>query len=165
MIEITSPAFAPDHPIPSKYTQDGQNISPPLNWTELPWDTRELALIVEDPDAPKPYPNPFIHWVIYKIPPDISGLSEAIPTDEILSTPSGSVQGRNSAMKIGYVGCAPPPGHGPHHYHFRIFALDKPLELRPGMTRDELRAAMAGHIVEEGDLVGTYERSKQLSAR
>jgi len=158
MIEITSPAFADNEPIPMKYTQDGQNISPPLVWTEVPFETRELAMIIEDPDAPRPHPNPFIHWVIYKIPPDVTGLSQAMSSDAILSVPAGATQGKNSANKIGYVGCAPPPGDKPHHYHFRLFALDQPLNLAPGATRDELRSAMSGHVLDEGDLVGTYQR-------
>jgi Raf kinase inhibitor-like YbhB/YbcL family protein len=119
--EIHSSAFLPGQPIPKKYSQDGENISPPVSWSGIPSGTRELVLVVEDPDAPKPFPNPFIHWILYKIPPDVLALNEAIPTDKNLLTPTGATQGQNSAGKIGYVGPAPPLGHGTHHYHFKLF--------------------------------------------
>ena len=123
-IQVTSEAFAAEEMIPSKFTADGQNVSPKLQWGELPAGTRELALIVDDPDAPRE--QPFVHWVMYKIPPDADGLPEHLPNQTQLDSPPGAVQGKNSFGKIGYGGPAPPSGHGTHHYHFQLYALDKP---------------------------------------
>jgi hypothetical protein len=157
-MQIDSPAFQAGQPIPKKFTQDGENISPALNFSGVPSGTRELILIVEDPDAPKPHPNPFIHWVLYNLPPETRSLPEAVPTDRTLRTPLGAKQGQNSAGKIGYIGCAPPPAHGPHHYHFKLFALDTNLNIAPALERDTLLTAMKGHIIEQAQIVGTYER-------
>jgi Raf kinase inhibitor-like YbhB/YbcL family protein len=156
-IQVTSEAFKPGAAIPARYTADGDDISPPLNWTGVPGNAKELALIVEDPDAPQP--EPFIHWVIYKIPADAAGLPEGVPAQAKLKSPAGAVQGKNSFKnKIGYGGPAPPPGHGTHHYHFRLYALDQPLEVQGGLDNKALIAAMSGHILDEGELIGTYER-------
>jgi Raf kinase inhibitor-like YbhB/YbcL family protein len=155
-IEISSEAFAPDETIPTKFTADGQNVSPTLRWGALPPDTKELALIVDDPDAPRE--QPFVHWVMYKIPADADGLPEGLPQQTQLESPAGAVQGKNSFGKIGYGGPAPPSGHGTHHYHFHLYALDKPLQVTGGMDKESLIAAMSGHILDEGDLVGTYQR-------
>jgi Raf kinase inhibitor-like YbhB/YbcL family protein len=155
-IEVSSDAFAPDDAIPSKFTADGENISPELRWGELPAGTRELALIVDDPDAPRE--QPFVHWVMYKIPPDADGLPEHLRKQTQLTSPPGAVQGKNSFGKIGYGGPAPPSGHGTHHYHFHLYALDKPIQVSGGIDKESLIAAMSGHILDEGDLVGTYER-------
>jgi hypothetical protein len=155
-IHISSEAFSPGQSVPRKYTQDGQDVSPPLNWNGVPGKARELAMIVEDPDAPTP--EPFVHWVMYKIPANASGLAEDIPKGPKVATPAGAVQGKNSFKTIGYGGPAPPPGHGTHHYHFRLYALDKPLELSGGLDDQALRRAMAGHVLDQGELVGTYER-------
>ena len=155
-IQISSEAFAPDEMIPSKFTADGQNISPTLRWGELPPDTKELALIVDDPDAPRE--QPFVHWVMYKIPADADGLPEHLPTQTALQSPPGAVQGNNSFGKIGYGGPAPPSGHGTHHYHFHLYALDQPLQVKGGMDKESLIAVMSGHILDEGDLVGMYQR-------
>jgi Raf kinase inhibitor-like YbhB/YbcL family protein len=156
-IQMSSPAFAANQPIPTRYAQEGQNVSPPLSWAQLPPGTQELALIVEDPDAPKP--EPFVHWVIYKIPGDVSQLIEGIsPEEEKLQLPPGALQGQNSKSDIGYMGPAPPKGHGTHHYHFRLYALDQPLMVDAGLDNKQLLAAMAGHVLQQADIVGTYER-------
>jgi Raf kinase inhibitor-like YbhB/YbcL family protein len=155
-LSIRSEAFAAGQPVPVRYTDDGDNLSPPLSWSGLPAGTRELALICDDPDAPRA--EPFVHWVMYKIPSSAAGLPEGLPTDRTLRRPITAVQGRNSWKKAGYGGPSPPRGHGTHHYHFHIYALDEPLNLQPGMDKDALLQAMAGHILDEGDLVGTYER-------
>jgi Raf kinase inhibitor-like YbhB/YbcL family protein len=155
-IQVTSEAFAPDATIPSKFTADGQDVSPTLRWGELPAGTQELALIVDDPDAPRE--QPFVHWVMYKIPADTAGLPEAMPKQTRLKSLAGAVQGKNSFGKIGYGGPAPPAGHGTHHYHFHLYALDKPLQVSGGMDKESLIAAMSGHLLAVGDLVGTYER-------
>src|SRR5882757_5419521 len=144
-IQVTSEAFAPGAAIPARYAADGDDVSPPLNWAGVPENAKELALIVEDPDAPQP--EPFIHWVMYKIPADAPGLAERIPAQAKLKSPPGAVQGKNSfKKKIGYGGPAPPPGHGTHHYHFRVYALDQPLEVQGGLDNKALIAAMSGHI-------------------
>jgi Raf kinase inhibitor-like YbhB/YbcL family protein len=155
-IQVTSDAFGPAEPIPRKYTEDGQDVSPPLKWSNVPARAKELALIMDDPDAPRP--EPFVHWVIYKIPAGAAGLPEGIPPEVKLKAPAGALQGRNSFKKIGYGGPAPPPGHGTHHYHFRVYALDQPLEVQGGLDKKGLLSAMSGHVIDQGELVGTYER-------
>jgi Raf kinase inhibitor-like YbhB/YbcL family protein len=158
-IQVTSKAFESGQPIPPKYTADGENLSPALRWDGAPEGTRELALIVDDPDAPRP--EPFVHWVIYKIPADAAGLPEGIPHGLKVATPAGAMQGTNSFGNIGYDGPAPPPGHGTHHYHFRLYALDQPLNLKGGLDKQALLRDMSGHILDEGELVGTYERPRR----
>jgi Raf kinase inhibitor-like YbhB/YbcL family protein len=157
-IVITSSAFAADQPIPQKYTGDGQDVSPPLAWSNVPAGTRELALVCDDPDAPTP--EPWVHWVIYKLPADASGLPEHVPPRARPATPRGALQGRNSwttGSTIGYRGPAPPPGKV-HHYRFHVYALDAPLPLDPELDKKRLLAAMQGHILGEGVLTGTYRR-------
>jgi Raf kinase inhibitor-like YbhB/YbcL family protein len=153
---IKSTAFAGGETIPKRYTEDGEDISPPLTWTGLPPTTKEIALICDDPDAPTP--QPWVHWVIYKIPPATAGLPEHVSTLEKLSEPVGAVQGKNSWRGVGYRGPAPPHGHGTHHYHFRLYALDAPLNAAPGLDKDGLLVAMKGHILAQSELMGTYER-------
>ncbi|HID74625.1 MAG TPA: YbhB/YbcL family Raf kinase inhibitor-like protein [Planctomycetaceae bacterium] len=158
-IQLTSSAFAPGEPIPRQYTGEGQDCSPPLAWTGLPEGTGELALICDDPDAPTP--EAWVHWVIYKIPPDTTELPEGVAKTAQLSQPPGAVQGKNSwpsGQTIGYRGPMPPPGHGVHRYYFRLYALDTPLDVPPGATKAELLQAMEGHILAQGELMGTYQR-------
>ena len=156
-MQIQSDALKPGHPIPQKYTADGANVSPPLSWSGVPDGAKELALVVEDPDAPRP--EPFVHWLVYGIPVDAPGLPERAPLQQTaLREPRGAAQGKNSFGKIGYGGPAPPPGHGTHRYHFRLYALDAPLELSGTPDKQSLLAAMSGHVMEEADLVGTYQR-------
>src|SRR5690606_35385525 len=158
-MELTSPAFEDGSPIPKQYTEDGNNFSPPLRWDHVPAGTAELALIVDDPDAPRP--KPFVHWVVYKIPPDAVGLPQGVPRDEELRNPLGATQGLNdfSRYSLGYRGPAPPKGHGVHRYHFHLYALDQPLTLGPGIEKDALLRAMQGHILDEAELIGTYQRA------
>ncbi|MCK4341420.1 MAG: YbhB/YbcL family Raf kinase inhibitor-like protein [Phycisphaerae bacterium] len=153
---ISSTAFEPGQPIPRKHTGQGEDLSPALSWSGVPSGTVELALIMDDPDAPRP--EPWVHWVIYKIPAGAEGLKEGVDTSEKLSDPAGTLQGKNSWPTIGYRGPMPPPGHGTHHYHFKLYALDSALLVAAGLTKDELLAAMQGHVLAEGELVGTYER-------
>lgn len=155
-MQLQSDAFAPNQPIPKTYTGDGEDVSPPLRWSGLPEGTKGLAMIVDDPDAPTA--EPFVHWVIYAIPAPAPGLPEGVPKQSTLTTPAGALQGRNSFSKIGYGGPAPPRGHGTHHYHFHLHALDEPLNVQAGLDANALRAAMSGHVLDETDLVGTYER-------
>jgi Raf kinase inhibitor-like YbhB/YbcL family protein len=156
-IEIRSDAFNSGEEIPIKYTGDGQNISPPLKWSGVPSAAVELALIVDDPDAPRE--KPFVHWVLYKIPPQTPGVPQTPQSHQaMLDDLNGALQGENSKGEVGYLGPAPPPGHGTHHYHFHLYALDQPLKLESGADSSALRAAMAGHILDEGKLIGTYQR-------
>lgn len=152
-MDVTSKAFQNGGSIPSKYTCDAENISPPLAWHGAPGTTKSYALIVHDPDAPR---GDWVHWVIYHLPANQSELSENIPAQETL--PSGAMQGRNDFRNIGYGGPCPPSGT--HHYHFRLYALDSMLPLHAGATRQELEKAMHGHIVAETLLIGTYQRRK-----
>ena len=154
-LTVSSAAFAKQETIPQRFTGDGEDISPALAWSGLPDGTKELALICDDPDAPTP--QPWVHWVIYKIPADVTGLPEKVPTTDRLSSPAGALQGQNSWGGIGYRGPAPPPGPV-HHYFFKLYALDTQLDAGAGLTKEGLLAAMEGHIVAQGKLVGTYQR-------
>jgi Raf kinase inhibitor-like YbhB/YbcL family protein len=148
---ITSAAFEEGGFIPQKYTCDSSNVSPPLQWSGVPGDSKSIALICDDPDAPM---GTWVHWVIYNIPPDINSLPENVPADKTLET--GAMQGTNDFRKIGYGGPCPPGGT--HSYFFKIYALDKLLELNPGLTKNDLLNAMGGHILEEAKLMGKYSR-------
>lgn len=158
-ITVSSAGFKSGAAIPKKYTEDGDDVSPPLHWQNVPDGAKELALICDDPDAPTS--EPWVHWLLYKIPPDVSKLPEGVATDAQLKSPAGARQGLNSwksGSTVGYRGPAPPKGHGPHHYHFRVYALDAPLSLEAKADKKHLLAAMKGHVLAEGELVGIYER-------
>jgi Raf kinase inhibitor-like YbhB/YbcL family protein len=157
-IKVRSTAFDDGKPIPKKFTGDGQDIPPPLAWDGVPEATKELALICDDPDAPSR--EPWVHWVIYKIPATVRKLPEGLPTDATLDRPIKAMQGVNSwpsGRTNGYRGPAPPLGRV-HHYHFRIYALDRELNVKPGMDKAALVKAMQGCILAWGELVGTYGR-------
>jgi Raf kinase inhibitor-like YbhB/YbcL family protein len=147
-IQVSSSAFEPGGDIPRKYTGEDQDISPPLVWRGLPEETKEIALICDDPDAPTS--KPFVHWVLYKIPADREGLPEG--------GAGGALEGENDFGGTRYGGPMPPTGHGVHHYHFKVYALDTELDVAPGLTKDQLLMAMEGHVLDEGELIGTYER-------
>jgi len=153
---IRSDAFDDGRAIPRRYGEDGEDVSPPLTWSGQPEGTRELALIVDDPDAPTP--EPWVHWVLYKVPADVQALPEGLPQTPTLTTPPGALQGKNSWGGTGYRGPAPPRGHGVHHYHFRLYALDTPLQAARGLDKGGLLRAMQGHILAQAELIGTYER-------
>jgi Raf kinase inhibitor-like YbhB/YbcL family protein len=153
---LRSDAFAGGEPIPRRYTEDGEDLSPPLSWSGVPDDAREFALLVDDPDAPRA--EPWVHWVIYKIPGDVRTLTEGLPKTATPDVPPGARQGKNSWGTDGYRGPAPPRGHGTHHYHFRLYALDAPLAAAQGLDKAGLLRATEGHVLGEAELVGTYER-------
>jgi len=155
-LTLTSEAFEANATVPRKYTGDGQDTSPPLTWSDLPPGTKELALIVDDPDAPTP--QPWVHWVLYAIPSDLLGLPEGIAPALRVSEPAALLQGKNSWGHVGYGGPAPPKGHGLHHYHFKLYALDMSLNVDPGASKATVMEAIAGHVLAEGDLIGTYQR-------
>jgi Raf kinase inhibitor-like YbhB/YbcL family protein len=150
-IEITSAAFEDGDAIPARYTCDGPDVSPPLSWESVPDDTRGLALIADDPDAPS---GTFVHWVIYNLPPDTRGLLEDVPNRQTL--PDGAAQGVNGAGSVGYIGPCPPGGT--HRYFFKIYALDTEIGLGGGATKEEALDAIEGHVLAEGQLMGTYRR-------
>lgn len=155
-ITMHSTAFGLGQAIPKKYTGDGKDISPPLEWSNVPAETKELALICDDPDAPTP--QPWVHWVLYRIPPSVAALSEGVPANLTLADPAGAMQGTNSWGRTGYGGPAPPRGHGVHHYHFRLYALKSPLGIGAGADKNALLAALSGDVLAEGELIGTYQR-------
>jgi len=156
-IILQSAAFKQNHQIPRKHTGDGDDASPPLAWSGVPAEAKELALVVDDPDAPTP--EPWVHWVLYNVPATTTNLPEKIPPALRVSAPAGALQGKNSWPKgIGFRGPAPPKGHGLHHYHFKIYALDAPVKLEPGADKSTLLAAISDHVIAEGELVGTYQR-------
>jgi Raf kinase inhibitor-like YbhB/YbcL family protein len=152
-IAITSNEFASGEVIPVRFTCDGQDISPPLRWGQAPEGTKSFALLVEDPDAPS---GTFDHWVLFNIPPVTTELSEGIPNLPVLDY--GMKQGVNGFKRIGYGGPCPPRQDDPHHYFFRIYALEIELPIQEGASKDDVRRAMEGHIIAEGVLVGTYAR-------
>lgn len=158
-IQLTSSAFADGQPIPAKYTGEDEDLSPPLSWSGVPEGTRELALICEDPDAPTP--EPWVHWVLYKIPVSLSGLPEGLSKTARLKQPEGALQGKNSwptGQTVGYRGPMPPPGHGRHRYVFKLYALDARMVLEPGLTKKRLLEEIHDAVIGEGQLIGTYER-------
>lgn len=144
-MRISSPAFENNGFIPSKYTCDGENISPPLIISNVPEETKSLALIMDDPDAPL---TTFVHWLVWNIPPNIT----EIPEGEKLSYP----QGKNSFGRQGYGGPCPP--FGTHRYFFKLYALDTVLKLEEGAKKKQLLNAMSGHILEDAELLGRYSR-------
>jgi Raf kinase inhibitor-like YbhB/YbcL family protein len=151
-IQLTSAAFAGGQTIPQKYTGDGSDVSPPLAWTGAPADAKSFALIADDPDAPA---GTWVHWVIYDLPPGATTLAEGTPKRDAL--PDGAKQGVNDFRQIGYNGPAPPPGK-PHRYFFKLYALDARLNLPSGLTKAELLKAMGGHVLAQGQLMGTFGR-------
>jgi Raf kinase inhibitor-like YbhB/YbcL family protein len=161
VLELTSSAFGHGQRIPVDYTHDGMNVSPDLAWSRAPERTRSFALICDDPDAPTA--EPFVHWVIFDIPSDQrrmprlelpEGVSKEAKPPEV----AGAVQGTNDFGHFGYDGPSPPPGHGTHHYHFSLYALDRILDLQAGCRKADVLRAMKGHVLAQGELIGIYSR-------
>ncbi|GIV81089.1 MAG: hypothetical protein KatS3mg051_0443 [Anaerolineae bacterium] len=150
-LELSSSAFAEGQPIPARYTCTGEDISPPLAWRGAPAGTQSFALIMDDPDAPR---GTWVHWVVYNLPAGVTALPEAIRSDRDL--PGGAVHGQNSWRRNDYGGPCPPSGT--HRYFFKLYALDTALNLSPGATKEALLQAMEGHILAQGQLMGTYKR-------
>jgi len=153
-LSLISPAFDHEGPIPSVYTCDGNDISPELNWSGIPQDAKSLVLIVDDPDAPDPAAPKmtWVHWVLYNLPPAASGLKEAVKDSEL---PQGTLQGLNDWKRTGYGGPCPPIGR--HRYFHKLYALDTLLPDLNKPTKAEVVKAMQGHILEQTELLGTYE--------
>lgn len=152
-MEVTSTAFTEGGMIPSKYTCDGKDLSPPLALSGTPKETKSIVLICDDPDAPV---GAWVHWVLYNLPPDTKALPEDIGPRSKLD--SGAIHGKNSRPKLGYGGPCPPSGT--HRYYFKIYALDTMLSLKPGATKAQVLKAMKGHVVGEGKLMGKYKRQR-----
>ncbi|MGE5276722.1 MAG: YbhB/YbcL family Raf kinase inhibitor-like protein [Acidobacteriota bacterium] len=150
-LRVESPAFLQGKSIPARYTADGRDVSPALSWSGVPPGARSLALVCEDPDAPR---GTWIHWVLYDIPPSVTSLPEGVPPRE--KAPGLGTPGKNDFGSLGYGGPAPPSGT--HRYFFRLYALDRSLSLAAGATAGELRRAMEGHVLAQGELMGTYSR-------
>jgi Raf kinase inhibitor-like YbhB/YbcL family protein len=150
-ITITSSAFAEGGMIPRKHTCDAEDISPDLKWSGVPKEARSLALVCDDPDAPV---GTWVHWVLFNVPPDITGLAVGIAPDATLKI--GARHGKNDFGRLGYGGPCPPGGT--HRYFFKLYALDTLLNLDSGSTKAQLLAAMKGHILAEGQLMGKYKR-------
>lgn len=152
-LQIQTPAFNHEAPIPTQYTCDGADRSPALAWSGHPKGVKTYALICDDPDTPV---GTWVHWVIYNIPPTVTALAEGFPTDAKLK--DGTLQGINDFKKTGYGGPCPPPGHGVHRYFFKLYALDTKLPLESGATKAQLEKAMKGRILEQAVVMGRYER-------
>lgn len=151
-IQLTSKSFQAGATIPKPFTGDGADLSPPLQWSKPPAGTESIALICDDPDAPR---GTWVHWVLFNLPSATHELEEGISTDATLS--NGAKQGTNDFGNLGYGGPAPPKGK-PHRYFFKLYALSKKLDLASGATKSELEAAMKGHVLAEAKLMGIYQR-------
>jgi Raf kinase inhibitor-like YbhB/YbcL family protein len=147
-ITVASSAFPDGGELPVTFTADGAGLAPPIAWSNIPDDARSLILIAEDPDAP--FLNPFVHWLVYSLP---------VTTRSIAGSPASGRLGKNSMLRNGYAPAAPPRGHGAHHYHFQVFALDTVLELGEGAGRHGLLDAIRDHVIAWGETVATYQRN------
>jgi Raf kinase inhibitor-like YbhB/YbcL family protein len=152
-LQVRSSDFSDGGAIPRRFTCDGADVSPNLQWTAAPAGAKSFAIVMDDPDASAD----FTHWLAYNIPPDISELAEGASAQAM---PHGSAQGMNDFQTLGYGGPCPPPGK-PHHYVFRLYALDIRLNLPPRAARKEVESAIEGHIVGEGRIVGIYQSAKK----
>jgi len=155
-LKITSAAFEQGRDIPARYTCEGQDVSPPLEWSDLPRNAKTLALIVDDPDAPDPAKpqRVYVHWVVYNIPASVDSLKENASKDGM---PKGALQGNNDWGKAEYGGPCPPIGR--HRYFFKLYALDRALAVSSAATKADLERAMQGHVVGSGELMGTYQKA------
>lgn len=157
-MEITSSAFQPGGAIPTRYTCEGDDISPEFSWTGIPAEAKSLVLIVHDPDAPKA--NGFTHWVLYNIPPELTRIDENV-SKQAAVTAMGT-QGKNDAGRIGYVGPCPPSGT--HRYFARLYALREKLNLEPGASHEDVKTAINQYLIEQTEVMATYAKQKGKSA-
>jgi Raf kinase inhibitor-like YbhB/YbcL family protein len=155
-LTVSSSAFKDGQPIPETYTAYGKGRSVPLTWSNPPSRTRSIAVVMDDPDAKGP--RPFVHWLIYNIPAETKSLDAGLPTKPRLDSPKGALQGSNSTKGTGYFGPRPPQGDPPHHYQIKVYALDEALKIDPGADEDKLLEAMKGHILGQGQVVGTVQK-------
>ncbi|MBM3859486.1 MAG: YbhB/YbcL family Raf kinase inhibitor-like protein [Verrucomicrobia bacterium] len=155
-MKLSGPSFQHNQPIPSKFTGEGADVSPALKWEGAPVDTKSFALICDDPDAMSVAGRVWDHWLIWNIPATATELAENVEKKETVL--GVAKQGMNGWPRLGYNGPMPPPGHGVHHYIFKLYALDTVLSLPAQATKKQLLDAMKGHVLAEAELVGTYER-------
>ncbi|MCX7110505.1 MAG: YbhB/YbcL family Raf kinase inhibitor-like protein [Proteobacteria bacterium] len=157
-MQLESTVFSHQGEIPVRFTCDGGDVSPPLNWSDLPAGTKSLALIVDDPDAPDPKAPKmtWVHWVLYNLPADAKGLPEAVKAGNL---PAGTRQGLNDWKRTGYGGPCPPIGQ--HRYFHKLYALDVVLPDLGEPSKPKLEQAMQGHVLAKTELVGMYQRSKR----
>ncbi len=151
-MQLTSTAFSEGAPIPARHACDADNVSPLLKWSGVPAEAKSLVLIADDPDAPV---GTWVHWVLYDLPASPGELAEDVPKSQYL--PSGAKQGINDFKRLGYGGPCPPAGK-PHRYFFKLYALDKQLDLKPGATKKAVEGAMEKHVLAQAQLMGTYKR-------
>jgi Raf kinase inhibitor-like YbhB/YbcL family protein len=157
-MRIRSSAFGQDERIPTRYTCEGEDISPEISWEEAPEKTAAFALILHDPDAPRT--DGFTHWMVYNIPRNVTHIPEKLPEGPRVS--GVGLQGKNDGGKVGYLGPCPPSGT--HRYYLRLFALRQELDLGPAATATEVQLAMHDHIIEQAELMGTYAKTRAKSA-
>jgi len=162
VIELSSPAFANGARLPVRFTADGVGVSPPLIWGEVPAATRQLVLIVEDPDAPAP--RPLVHAIVAGVSPEIHQFAEGTIVPDGAGDPVSGDVGRNSFFVQGWLPPDPPSGHGEHDYAFQLFALSEELNLDANPGRGALIAAMAGKVIGLGLLIGSYSRGEAIPA-
>jgi Raf kinase inhibitor-like YbhB/YbcL family protein len=155
VFKLYSPAFSDGGPVPRAHTCDAADLSPPLAWSGIPEGTRELALIVDDPDAPG---KTWVHWVLYGLAPSLTGLSAGLPRDAEIKTPIVAMQGVNDFRRIGWGGPCPPPGPA-HRYVFTLYALSQPAKVPPGASKAVLLDAIKKIGLGEAKLMGKYGRS------
>lgn len=159
---LTSQGVDVDGRLADLHSAYHEGLSPPLRWNAIP-GAQTWALIVEDPDAPRELP--FVHWMIWGIPGDVTRLDAGLPNTPRLASPHGAVQGRNDKGDHGWFGAMPPMGHGVHRYHFQLFAVDGPLHMRPESSLNQLVSALKGRVVAEGEMIATYERPEPHNPR
>ena len=157
-MKLTSTAFAENQWIPTKHTGEGADVSPVLKWTGAPAGVKSFALICDDPDALSVAGKIWDHWLIWNIPATMTELPENVAKTETVAPLGGARQGLNGWPRLGYNGPMPPPGHGVHHYHFKLYALDTVLPLPAQATKPQLETAMQSHVLAQTELIGTYER-------
>lgn len=153
IITVKSADFVSGERIPDKHTWKHENVSPHLTWSKVPIETKSITVICDDPDAPG---KTWVHWIMFNLPTDTQELAPGITKDKKLA--NGALQGTNDFNQVGFDGPWPPSGHGDHHYHFKIYALDTMINLAAGATKQQLEKAMHNHIIAQGKLVGVYSR-------
>jgi Raf kinase inhibitor-like YbhB/YbcL family protein len=157
-VAVTSTAFSNNGAMPMKYSEYADGVSPNLAWAAVP-NAKSYAIIMEDPDA-KPQ-LPFVHWVAWNIPAEVTRLPDGVQKQPRLTEPDGVLQGRNTRGSTGYYGPRPPAGEAAHRYHFQVFALDAKLDVPFGADRDQVLAAMQGHVLAKGEIVGKYMQAQK----
>jgi Raf kinase inhibitor-like YbhB/YbcL family protein len=158
MLQLTSSAFQPEGNIPRQFTCEGNDVSPDLTWKNAPSDAKSFALIVHDPDAPRP--GGFTHWVVYNIPANVTQIPLGASKGDTL--PGGGIQGKNDSGQTGYMGPCPPSGS--HRYYVYLYALDTELKLKAGAGKDDVEKAIKGHVLEKAELMGRYKKGSEKAA-